>query len=70
MKDVQATGEACSPQKRIPSAIHANCLLTRLYKTETEIRGRKDDDNIQKQTDIDRHGPKPSSISSQPPDPP
>jgi hypothetical protein len=57
MKGVQATEESSSPQKRIPSTIHSNCLLTRLYKTETELRWRKDD-NIKKQTDIDRHGPK------------
>ncbi len=31
---------------------------------------RKYDGNIQKQIDIDRHGPKPSLNSSQPPDPP
>ncbi len=45
-------------------------ILTGLYKWETEIRWRKDDNKIKKQTDIDRHGPKPSSNSSQPPDPP
>jgi hypothetical protein len=38
MKDAQATGEASSPQNRIPSTIHANCLLTGLYETETELR--------------------------------
>ncbi len=43
--------------------IHTNRLLTGLYKTETEIRLRKDDNKIKKQTDIDRHGPKPSSIT-------
>jgi hypothetical protein len=37
---------------------------------ETEIRWRKDDNKIKNQTDIDRHGPKPSSNSSQPPNPP
>ncbi len=35
-----------------------------------EIRWRKDDNKIKKQTDINRHGPKPSSNSSQPPNPP
>jgi hypothetical protein len=48
---------------------HANSLLTGLDTTETEIYGRKDDDNIKKQTDIDCHGPKPSFNGSQPPDP-
>jgi hypothetical protein len=37
---------------------HANRLLTWLYKQETEILRRKDDGNIKKQIDIDRHGPK------------
>jgi hypothetical protein len=63
------TWEASSLPKRIPSTIYANCLLTGLYETETELRGRRYDDNIKKQTNIDRHGPKPSSNSSQPPDP-
>jgi hypothetical protein len=45
---------------------HANCLLTGPYKRVTEIH----DNKIKKQTDIDRHGPKSSSNSSQPPDPP
>ncbi len=49
---------------------HANRLLTWLYKRETEIHWRKDNGNIKKQTDIDRHGPKPSSNSGQPPAPP
>jgi hypothetical protein len=49
---------------------HTNRLLTGLYKEETEIHWRKDDGNIKQKTDIDRHGPKPSSKSSQPPDPP
>jgi hypothetical protein len=31
---------------------------------------KKDDNKIKKQTDLDRHGPKPSSNSSQPPKPP
>jgi hypothetical protein len=44
-----------------------NRLLTGLYKTE--IRWRKDDNRIKKKTDIDRHGLKPSSNSSQPPNP-
>ncbi len=35
---------------------HTNRLLTGLYKTETEIRWRKDDNKIKMQTDIDRHG--------------
>jgi hypothetical protein len=48
---------------------HANRLLTELYKQETEISLRKDDGNIKKKTDIDRHGPKASSHSSQPPEP-
>ncbi len=48
---------------------HTNHLLTGLYKTEMEIRWRKDK-TIKKQTDINRHGPKPSSNSSQPPNPP
>jgi hypothetical protein len=37
---------------------------------ETEIRWKNDDNKIKKQTDIDRHGPKPSSNSSHPPNPP
>ena len=45
-------------------------LLTGLYKQETEILWSKDDGNINKQTDIDRHGPEPSLNSSQPPVPP
>ncbi len=45
-------------------------LLTGLYKQETEILGSKDHGNINKQTDIDRHGPEPSLNSSQPPVPP
>ncbi len=49
---------------------HTNRLLTGLYKTETEIRGRKDDNKIKKHTDIDRHGPKLSWNSGQPPNPP
>jgi hypothetical protein len=49
---------------------HANRLLFGLYKQETEILRRKDDGNIKKYTDIDRHGPKTSSITSQLPDPP
>ncbi len=48
---------------------HASSLLTGLDITETEINGRKDDDNIKKQTDIHCHGPKPPFNSSQPPDP-
>ncbi len=48
---------------------HTNHLLTGLYKTETEIRWKKDDIKIKKQTDIHGHGPKPSSNSSQPPNP-
>ncbi len=43
--------------------IHTNRILTGLYKTETEIRLRKDDHKIEMQTYIDRHGPKPSSIT-------
>ncbi len=35
-----------------------------------DIRWRKEDKKVKKQTDIDRHGPKPSSNSSQPPNPP
>ncbi len=50
-----------------PAYFHTNRFLTGLYKTETEIRSRKDDNEIKMQTDIDRHGPKPSSNSSQPP---
>ncbi len=49
---------------------HTNRLLTGLYKTETEIRWSKDDKKNKKQTDIDRHSPKPSSNSSLPPNPP
>jgi len=49
---------------------HTNRLLIELYKQEMEIRCRKEDNKVKKQTDIDRHGPKPSSNSSQPPDPP
>jgi hypothetical protein len=47
-----------------------NRLYTGLYKTEPEIRWRKDDNKIKEQTDIDRHGPKPSSNSRQSPNPP
>ncbi len=36
---------------------HTNRLLIELYKQETEIRCRKDDGFIKKQTDIDHHGP-------------
>jgi hypothetical protein len=49
---------------------HTNRLLTELYKQETEIRCRKDDGNIKKLTDIDRHGPVPYSNNSLLPDPP
>ncbi len=49
---------------------HPNRLLTGLYKQEMEILWKKDDGNIKKQTDIDRHSPEPSLNSSQPPDPP
>ncbi len=49
---------------------HTNSLLTGLNKTETEICWRKDDNKIKKQTYIDCHGPKPSSNSSQSPNPP
>ncbi len=49
---------------------HTNCLLIELYKQEMEIRCRKKDNKVKKETDIDRHGPKPSSNSSQPPNPP
>ncbi len=35
---------------------HDNRLLTGLYKQETEMRRRKDERCIKKQTDIDRHG--------------
>ncbi len=50
----------------------ANNLSTGLYQTETEIRWRKDDNKIKKQTDINRHGPKlyVSSNTSQLSDPP
>ncbi len=48
---------------------YSNRLLTGLYKQETEILWRKDDGNIKKQTDIDRHSPVLSLNSSQPPDP-
>ncbi len=34
---------------------------------ETEIRWRKANNKNKQQTDIDRHSPKPSSNSSQPP---
>ncbi len=49
---------------------HTNNLLTGLYKTETEICWRKYNNKIKKQTDIVRHGPKPSLNSSQTPNPP
>ncbi len=49
---------------------HSNLLLTGLYEQEMEILWRKDNGNIKKQRDIDRHGPEPSLNSSQPPDPP
>ncbi len=49
---------------------HPDRLLTGLYKQETEIPWSKDDSNINKQTDIDCHGPEPSLNSSQPPVPP
>jgi hypothetical protein len=51
---------------------HPDRLLTGLYKQETEILGSKDHGNINKQTDIDRHGQdqEPSLNSSQPPVPP
>ncbi len=49
---------------------HTNRLLTGLYKMEIEICWRKDDNKIKKQIDIDRQGPKPSSNSSQPHNPP
>jgi hypothetical protein len=42
-----------------------NCSL----QSGTEIRLRKDDNKIKEQTDIDRHGPKPSSNRRQPPNP-
>ncbi len=48
---------------------HPNRLLTELYKQEMEILRRKDDGNIKKQTNINRHGPEPSLNSSQPPNP-
>ncbi len=47
-----------------------NRLLNELYKQETEIRWRKDDGYIKKQTDIDRHSTVSPSTSSQPLDPP
>jgi len=37
---------------------------------ETEIDWIEDDEKIKKQTDINRHGPRPTSSDSQPPDPP
>ncbi len=49
---------------------HTNLLLIELYKQETEIRLRKNDGYIKKQTDIDRHSPVSPSTSSQPLDPP
>jgi hypothetical protein len=49
---------------------HDTRLLTGLYKQETEIRRRKDEGCIKKQTDIDRHGTVTTSTSSQPLDPP
>ena len=48
---------------------HPDRLLTGLYKQETEMLGSKDDGSINKQTDIDRHGPEPSLNSSHTPDP-
>ncbi len=53
-----------------PLPFHYPLPLTGLHRTETEICWRKDDGNIKKKTDIDRHVPKPSSDSSQPTDPP
>jgi hypothetical protein len=50
--------------------IHTNRLLIELNKQETEIRCTKDDGNIKKYTDINRHGPVPYSNSSLLPDPP
>ncbi len=47
-----------------------NRLLIELYKQETEIRWRKDDGYIKKQTDIDRHSSVSPSTRSQPLDPP
>jgi hypothetical protein len=47
---------------------HPNRLLTGLYTQETEILLRKNNGNIKKQTEIDRHSPAPSLNSSQPPD--
>ncbi len=49
---------------------HDNRQLTGLYKQETEIRRRKDERCMKKQTDIDRHGTVTTSTSSQPLDPP
>jgi hypothetical protein len=49
---------------------HDNPLLTGLYKQETEIRRRKDEGCIKKQTDIDPHGMITTSTSSQPLDTP
>jgi hypothetical protein len=49
---------------------HDNRLLTGLYKQETEIRRRKDECCIKKQTDIDRHSTVTASTSSQPLDSP
>jgi hypothetical protein len=46
---------------------HANRLLFGLYKQDTEILRRKDDGK--KERGIDRHGPKPSSNTSQLSDP-
>ncbi len=52
-----------------PLILHYPLPLTGLYKQEMEILWRKDDGNIKKQTDIDRHCPEPSLNSSQPPNP-
>jgi hypothetical protein len=49
---------------------HTNRLLFGLYKQETEILRTKDEGNIKKLTDNDRHGPKPSSNTCQLPNPP
>ncbi len=48
----------------------ANPLIICLNKAETEIDCMEDDEKIKTQTDIDRHGLKPSSNICQPPRPP
>ncbi len=49
-----------------PPYFQANNKSIGLYKTETEIRWRKDDNKLKKRTDINRHGPKLCIFEHQP----